>query len=366
MRIARLGALVFLLGLCPVFSVSAATLYMDPGQSELNRADVMKLALRLDTDEGECINSIDATINYTDNIDPIDTSRGDSIFSVWLEEPKIDKTNRTITFAAGIPNGYCGRIIGDPRLTNNIIEIAFSSPGLRIGTPESGDVAQITYGEQTRVLLNDGFGTDAELRTFGSEIILSKRAGNRQINEWTEEIADDDIPPNEFSIKLERTPNAFGNRYFISFNTSDKQSGIDYYEVIEESIEDQHLFGWGASDAPWVRSQSPYVLSDQSLNSIIRVRAYDKAGNEYIASLVPEESIRTMSNQAKIMVAVIATGIILFLVSGLAFWWLTRRKSDDEEWIEEDSDSAEIDDEEEYEDEDEEEVLADEELEDDK
>lgn len=324
-------AVLFCILLVPTTGLEAATLYMDPVKSELNRGDAIAVALRLDTDEGECVNTIDATINYTDNIQAIDTSRGDSILSVWLDEPKIDKTNRTITFAGGIPNGYCGRIVGDPRLTNTVMEIIFSSPSLRIGATESGNVASITYGEETRVLLNDGFGTDAPLTTFGAEMLLSKKPGPRLVNEWVDQVADDNLPPEEFAITLERSTNAFGNKYFVVFNTSDKQSGIDHYEVLEESMEEFKLFHWGATDAPWVKAKSPYVLKDQSLNSIVQVKAYDKAGNEYIAKLIPEESMRTMSEAAKVMIAIIVTSLIVFVLAGFGFVFYLRRRSKVEE-----------------------------------
>lgn len=310
----------------PFFSVEAATLYMDPNTATLNRGDSISVSVRLDTDEEECINTVDAVITYTDNIVPVDTSRGSSILSVWLEEPVIDKVNRTITFAGGIPNGYCGRIIGDPRLTNHIIDLVFSAPGLRIGSTDSGDKATIAFGEGTRVLLNDGFGTDASLRFFDANIEMAKTTGPRIINDWAEQIGADDIAPEKFSISLERTSNAFSNRYFIVFNTTDKQSGIDYYEVIEEPLEDSSLFNWGAEDAPWVKAKSPYVLKDQSLNSTIRVRAYDKAGNEYIATLVPEEGQRTLSNDNKILIALIVAGVLSLLVLVVIVLIVRRRR----------------------------------------
>lgn len=307
-------------------SAEAATLYMDPGDVTINRGDTVSVAIRLDTDEGECVNVVDGVISYTENIVPIDTSRGSSIMSIWLEEPKIDKANRTITFAAGIPNGYCGRIIGDPMLTNRVLEMVFAAPGLQIGTTESGNVADIVFAEGTRVLLNDGFGTDAPLKLFDAKIEMSKTAGNVVANDWNDRVNEDDIPPQDFSISLERTPNAFSNRYFIVFNTTDKQSGIDYYEVMEEPLEEQRLFNWGRVDAPWVKAQSPYVLEDQSLNSTIRVKAYDKAGNEYIAVLVPDEAQRTMSTESKVMVFLIAGTVGLFLLATLAFIWWQRRR----------------------------------------
>jgi hypothetical protein len=96
---------------------------MDPNVAEMKRGDTIKVSVRLDTDQDECVNTIDAVITYSENIQPIDTSRGSSILSMWVEVPTINREQHTITFAGGIPNGYCGRIVGDPRLTNNIIEI---------------------------------------------------------------------------------------------------------------------------------------------------------------------------------------------------------------------------------------------------
>lgn len=318
MRVLLGFILIFLVG--SANSAAAATLYLDPNQKTINRGDSVTVAIRLDTDEGECINAIDGVLTYSENIVPVDTSRGNSILSVWLEEPTIDKANRTITFAGGIPNGYCGRIVGDPRLTNTVLELVFSSPGLQISTTESGNVASIDFSEQSRALLNDGFGTDAPLQLFGSNITLNKNAGSEVVNDWADRVADDFIPPEEFSITLERSSNAFSNRYFVVFNTTDKQSGIDYYEIIEEPAEDRGLFTWGAVDAPWVTAQSPYVLQDQSLNSTIRVRAYDKAGNEYVATLVPDEAQRTMSLQSKLLLAVIVGVGTAFVVSAAVYF----------------------------------------------
>lgn len=311
--------------------VFAATLYIDPAFETINRGDSITLSVRLDTDEGECINAVDGVITYTENIVPIDTSRGQSIFSVWVEPPVIDKQNRTITFAAGIPNGYCGRIVGDPRLTNNVVDLVFSSPGLQIGSTESGNEARIEFASNSRALLNDGFGTDAPLQLFGSTITLNEKAGSQIENEWLDIVADDFTPPEEFSIALEQSPNAFNGKYFIVFNTTDKQSGIDYYEVIEESSEAADLFTWGAVDAPWVKAQSPYVLDDQSLNSVIKVRAYDKAGNEYIATFVPEEGMRTISTQDMLLLVLIGTIVLTLFVGGVMYVIFRRRFADYED-----------------------------------
>ncbi len=285
-----------LLCLLAVFAYTApalaATLYIDPSTATLNRGDAKTLAIRLDTNEaeGECINAIDGVLTYDASIVPVDVSLGSSILSMWVEKPTIDKENRRITFAGGIPNGYCGRVEGDPRLTNVLFELIVRAPGLQVGGGEASNQALVQFAPETTVYLNDGLGTKLAAGTLGTTLTLSPSIGSEIVDEWREEVAADTIPPEEFSIGLFKDEFAFEGKYVIEFNTTDKQTGISRYEVIEESEKEAGLFNFGAATAPWVEARSPYVLKDQSLNSTIRVRAIDKAGNEYVASLAPQNS----------------------------------------------------------------------------
>lgn len=322
---------------CGVFSVlllcmlpsaaSAASLYIDPAMSELLRGESITMAVRLDTQESinECVNAVDAVITYPENIEPVDVSIGDSIFSMWVERPTINKTDRTITFAGGIPNGYCGRVAGDPRLTNVLTEIIFRSPGFVVGGSQSNsNVAKIEFTEQSAAYLNDGRGTKANLTTYGANITLNSAGGSGQNNLWRDKVNNDNIPPEEFSILLEQRD--MSNDYYVVFNTSDKQTGIDTYQIMEEPLTQFGSFQWGRADAPWVDAQSPYTLQDQSLNSIIRVRAIDKAGNEYIATLIPDESLRTLSDVQVLTYVLWAAGATLFAAVGVAGYVLVRRR----------------------------------------
>jgi hypothetical protein len=300
---------------------NAATLYIDPNESEIYPGDSLSLAVRLNTGEGECVNVIDAVIEYDAELVAVDVSRGDSIVPIWVEDPKIDKINRVVTFAGGIPNGYCGRIAGDPRLTNIIAELIFQAPTLSVTIGEKDDIAEVKFRPETRVLLNDGLGTDAPLQTFGTKLLLNKKPRNEPLNEWNNRVSEDKIPPQQFSITLTSDKSIYNGRYFITFNTTDKQSGIDHYEVMEEPIDDFNLFGWGAANAPWEIARSPYLLKDQSLNSTIRVKAVDKAGNEYIAVYVPEESQRGLSDRDLARTGMFVSGIIIILVTLFAIFY---------------------------------------------
>ena len=81
-----------------------------------------------------------------------------------------------MTFAGGIPNGYCGRIPGDPRLTNIILEIIFQAPAFAVGVGERDDIANISFSDETSVLLNDGSGSPAVLRTLGAALLVGKKS----------------------------------------------------------------------------------------------------------------------------------------------------------------------------------------------
>ncbi len=315
LKILGLIAFVFLLS-AP--SSQAATLYIDPGVGTLFRGDAITTSVRImpDKDAGECINTIDAVVTYTDNIQPVDVSVGKSIFNVWVEPPVINKEDHTITFAGGIPNGYCGRVEGDPRLTNVIAEIVFRSPGMQVGGSDDNEV-HIDFAPETRVLLNDGQGTEAPLVKLGGTFTLEKGASPAGIvDDWRENVRDDNFPPEKFSITLERDDQGinYNGKYFIVFGTTDKQTGVSHYEIMEEPVLDFAQFTWGGVGVPWIKVESnSYVLDDQSLNSIIRVKAIDKAGNEYIATYIPEESQQTLSKN-QLFTYILMAGLIALLI----------------------------------------------------
>jgi hypothetical protein len=320
---------------------NSATLYVDPGVATLGRGDSITAAVRIMPDRGlgECINAVDAVLHYSDNIQPVDISIGQSIFNVWLEQPTINKEERTITFAGGIPNGYCGRVDGDPRLTNILTEIVFRSPGLQIGGSDHPE-ARIEFAPETQVLLNDGLGTRAELVTLPATYTLLKDPSSELKDDWRLEVRNDNLPPEEFSIGLERDDITYSGKHYIVFSTTDKQTGLSHYEVMEEPVLEFSKFKWGATGVPWVRvDANQYVLKDQTLNSIIRVKAIDKAGNEYVATFIPDESKQTLSSNefyTYFLAAALGLGILLGLIF-LLFKVRRKRKSQvaDKELIEE-------------------------------
>lgn len=356
------GLFVTLSLLLSPLHAGAAALYIDPATSSLFRGDAINLSVRLDVDEEarECVNVVDATIAYPPNIDPVDVSVGKSILKFWVEEPTINREERTITFAGGIPNGYCGRVQGDPMLTNTLVELIFRSPGFVIGASQVEDSSRavIALSEESTLYLNDGKGTQVTPALYPATINLEQSVGRDGIQDpWNDAVDADTIRPEEFSIQLYQQDKS--GKWIITYSTTDKQTGIDRYEIMEDPIENLGNFQWGRADAPWMAPKHPntYELRDQTLNSVIRVKAVDKAGNERIATLIPDESIRTAPAGQTANYAIAAAGLVLLIAIAVVVVVVLRQRrairSNDEELEEdefeddedasEEEDSAEVD-----------------------
>ncbi|MFA6494059.1 MAG: hypothetical protein WCT49_03350 [Candidatus Paceibacterota bacterium] len=280
--------LFFLIALAPSVSSAAVEVFLDPPFRKVNIGDTFIVNIRIKT-EGECVNAIRSEIHFrTEDLKAIDWSSGQSLISLWTEAPKIDHEKGVITFSGGIPGGYCGRVIGDPGLTNILGKIIFSTPpSLSKETLPQFTNVNFTNAE---VLLNDGRGTDAEATTKGAQIsVVNERSG--VVNEWLTEVKSDVIAPELFTVSVYRDPKISDGKFFIAWFTEDKQSGIDRYEVMETN---PWKFGFLPStdkETSWVPAESPYILKDQNLRSKILVKAIDKIGNERIVEFNPKTSI---------------------------------------------------------------------------
>lgn len=329
-----LKKIIFIIFLLMPFTTQASTLYMETNANEYGPGDTFAADIYIDIGE-ECVNTIAATITYpSDYVNVIDFIYGESIINLWVDKPdakKIQKANGigALTFIGGTPGGYCGRIPGDPGRSNLVARIIFSVPGLIVSDIER-DVIKIDFDQaETKVLLNDGFGTEDVLTLVGSEYKVGKTATQKN-KDWKNQITDDSIKPEPFVVELRRDKDMFDNRYYIIFHTIDKQSGIDRYEVMEtKNMVDSDIapkksfferFFSRLLSAPtpeWKKAEMPYVLEDQELESIIRIKAVDKAGNERFVEYVPPAELRAeaqMSLEKMFFVLLLLVGIIIIIL----------------------------------------------------
>jgi hypothetical protein len=313
--------LTIFLSFFPVF-VFGATLYLEPKEGEYKLGDHFGVKIRLDP-EGECINTISVDLTFPNDILVLEgIDLGESIITIWVDRPSsfdIKKLNETgkIHFSGGIPGGYCGRIPGDPGLTNMVAELRFYIPSMVVGEAKE-ETGEIKILENSQVFLNDGKGTLTKLNLQNSKIKILPTAGGG-LNEWREKLLNDTTPPEPFEIQIQRDPAIFDGKYFIVFYTTDKETGVDYYMVKE-------------GERDWKVAKSPYLLENQNLDEEIKVKAVDRAGNETIATYYPKFKKTEKPNltknpiNKKIVIISALIGLILILIFTLIFFIKKRRK----------------------------------------
>jgi len=291
---------------------SAATLYLDPESNTYHPGDTFVVAVRLDAN-GECVNVVSADIAYPKELLRASAfSQGESILTLWTETPKIDAALGRVTFTGGVPGGYCGRIAGDPGYANIIGKIIFSVPG----TTPSGVLPPIEILPSSQVLLADGHGTPASLALRKAVFTIASSTGPI-VNEWLDELRSDTTPPESFSIDLHRSDGTAQGKYFVVFQTTDKQSGVAKYELIERDKDRPEYIHGERTRAVWRPVESPYVLTDQTLNSTIVVRAIDNAGQIREESFLPSRELATKSTSFTL--PVLGGIVALFIAFFVAF-----------------------------------------------
>lgn len=291
--------LVTLFILAP-FRIHAAELYFLPSTEKVGPGDSFYVDVMIDVEE--CINTVSAEIEFPSQYFSLaDFFTGESILSLWIEKPEtadLERLSRDgiLKFSGGIPGGYCGKIVGDPGASNILGRMVFRAtanfPEIAIDAP-----ATINFSKNNQIFLNDGFGTLDAVETKSLGLILSAQSVSSS-DERQNGIDADNTPPEPFVVELYSTPSVYDGQKYVVFSTVDKQTGIDYYQAMEISPEENAgikpkrswidvLLGKRQSMTTWKSAKTPYLLEDQSLNSVVKVKAVDKAGNERVVDYVP-------------------------------------------------------------------------------
>ena len=270
----KIAGCLILLFFSPFFA-NAARLYFYPDNGEFHQNDIFTTQLRIDT-QNQNINLGEIDIEFSkDYLNVVNISDAKSLFNLWPKSAIFDNQIGIISLVGGVPNGFNG---------NGIISlIAFKA--LADGS------AKITFGPTTKILLNDGLGTPAQINFNAADFTILAGSLAAPKNEWEEAVGSDNIPPKSFEVKVEKIE----GKYFAIFSTTDQESGIDHYEIRE-------------GKGNWKTAASPYLLENQNLTDKILVRAMDKAGNERISEYKPAGKL--LLYLAIIITILILAGII--------------------------------------------------------
>lgn len=283
------STLIFTFSIFPSL-VSASSVYIDAKHKEVFVGDTIMFSVRIDS-EDKSINAIEGNIllDYsTDSTSLVDINTAGSSFSLWPGKPLPSANNTSISFVGGSPNGFSSK---DGVVFNIVLRFI--------------DVGQVALTPNNlSVYLNDGTGTKDEASVKGLIIdVLPRVAGSKPVDDWSTQVLGDKTPPEPFKVYLGQDETVFDGKRFISFVATDLQSEISHYEVVESGL-------------PPVRSETTYVLLNQSGPVEVTVVAYDSAGNMRESVYTPEQSYLTL-------IVIVAFALVLILVS---FALLVRRE----------------------------------------
>jgi hypothetical protein len=269
---------------------AATTIFFDMKEKEIYEGDVFLVNLKISTPD-KPINVVDGTILYDSNkLEIKEVSTGNSVFTLWSKPPVFSNGDGTLSFVGGTPDGFQGE-------NGEVLKIIFLAK-------KRGE-AKIDFLDGFSVFLHDGKGTQVSpwVRSFSLNI-LTRPLETPVKDEWQDLLEKDKTPPEFVEAVIGQNPLIFNNQYFVSFYAIDKESGISYYEVKE-------------GERDFVRTESPYLLQDQSLKSTIQIKAVDKAGNEKIITpkliSVPTTKIPYKTYVILVIVVIMFTALILWL-----------------------------------------------------
>lgn len=264
-----IGIMVLCLIFVAPYTTHAAYTYFKSSETgQIAAQDNVIIEVRFNT-ENQPINSIEGLVGIHSETGPIyvrQINLGGSDITLWPNNPSVSSSEKdiSISFVGGTPGGFTKTDI----LLFSIVLTA-TEPGALILAPAS----IVAYA-------HDGQGTPITVRNVNLELVVAEQRAKPE-DEWQKIITTDSEPPLPFKVTLGQDPSVFDGKKFISFYTTDNQSGIDHYEIKEGNM-------------GIVRSSSPYVLRNQELELPITVYAFDRAGNVREAFFDPQ-SIKEIS-----------------------------------------------------------------------
>jgi len=143
--------------LVPAFT-SAASLMLQPTQGTFVVGSTFEISIYLNT-EGQSVNALDITLQFpAAKLQMVSPATGNSIVGVWTSQPRFDNQSGTIHLQGGIPGGI--------NVSRGLVAtLTFRSRGV-------GE-AVVKFGADSKILANDGKGTDLLKQTQNGAYELS-------------------------------------------------------------------------------------------------------------------------------------------------------------------------------------------------
>lgn len=281
-----LAVLFICSGLFARSAVASSVLELDIQEQQVGKT--LYVALEMDT-QAQSINAIESNVSFSHELLEFKASdEYESAIGLWIKKPVQDGLG-VITFSGMTPGGFVSEKAGVTTLNFTV--------------KQSGKAIIMLVDPQ--MLLNDGFGTEANVTSSTLSLaVLEDRAGE-QTNATDTELPERFVP----SIVID--PDLFSGRATLVFSTHDAGSGLSHFEVKEGTL------------GQYVRTDSPYKIKNQNLDSIFYIKAVDNAGNERIEVLYPP-NWNPWYEPPGIITMLVGVSFILILLAG---WYVRRLRS---------------------------------------
>lgn len=193
-------------------TTQAAILSLGPNSGTFTVGSTFDVSVFLNT-ENQSDNVVIASISFPpDKLQLVSPSTGKSIIEVWTAAPTFNDQNGTIFLEGGIPGGI------------NVSEALITRLTFRV---KNVGTALVKFSDQSRVLLNNGNGTDALSNTVNGiyNLILPPPAGPVVTSETHPDQSLWYTNPNVV-LRWEDLPGVSGYSYILSSNPGDAPDNI--------------------------------------------------------------------------------------------------------------------------------------------
>lgn len=259
MKYMSIKIIMFLGLLCIPFNLYAATIEIENKDTDVQEGDIVQLDVYLNSEDE--LNTAEGTLKLEGDYTIKSITTAGSVFDLWPNSPSYN--DDTISFTGGTASSVFGNRL---KLFSIFVKIN-SKDGIKFS---SNDI---------EIFLNDGIGTKVSVDPLIKNFTLPE-SDKKTTDKFEESVVQDQTSPVQFEVLIGRDQNTYEGKWFASFNTVDKDSGIERYEVIENDAKTPVLTG------------TTYILQDQSLKGTLIVKAFDKAGNVQIAQVYIEDVVQ--------------------------------------------------------------------------
>lgn len=232
----------------------------DPQDSSLGIDDtVFRVALL--TTSTETINTFDIRVLIPKGLLLVDVSDGNSIINMWVDHPEFNEETGILSFSGIVPGGFSG--VRGRMLMLELKALSESTKVLSVDIKNSS------------VYLHEAVPRKAVITSLDLSLPAVYGKENLDVR-----VPDTDSPE-MFEPTVVSETDMFNGDKVLLFSTTDKGTGVAYYEIKES------VFGDVIRFVGWKKVFSPYRLRDQFRFSHIYVRAVDDNGNQYVAHIEP-------------------------------------------------------------------------------